>query len=37
VHLRCGHCGACYRLSEYHDRLDDNLEEELADIRCDRL
>jgi hypothetical protein len=37
VQLRCKDCGADYRLAEYHDRLDDNLEEDLADIRCDRL
>jgi hypothetical protein len=37
VQLRCRRCGAHYRLAEYRDRLDDILEEELADIRCDRL
>jgi hypothetical protein len=30
-------CGTHYSLAEYRDRLDDILEEELADTRCDRL
>jgi ribosomal protein L37AE/L43A len=34
---RCRDCGAHYPLAEYRDRLDDILEAELADTRCDRL
>jgi hypothetical protein len=37
VQLRCKGCGAHYALAEFRDRLDDSLEEELADTRCDRL
>jgi hypothetical protein len=35
--LRCKACGAHYPLSDYRDRLDDILEKELADTRCDRF
>jgi len=37
VRLRCKGCGAHYPLAEYRDRLDDLLEEQLADTRCDLL
>jgi hypothetical protein len=37
VQLRCRACGAHYPLSDYRERLDDGLEEELANIRCDRF
>jgi hypothetical protein len=37
VTLRCRSCGARFSLSEFRESLDDNLEELLADTRCDRL
>jgi len=40
VHLRCRACGAHFALSEYQrqmDEQDEQLDEELAHTRCDRL
>jgi hypothetical protein len=37
VHLRCRACGAHVALAEYQEQMDEQLEEELADTRCDRL
>ncbi|MGE5258684.1 MAG: dual CXXC motif small (seleno)protein [Hyphomicrobiales bacterium] len=35
--LRCRSCGARYPLAEYRENLDESLDEQLADARCDRL
>jgi hypothetical protein len=35
--LRCRVCGAEYSLAEYKKWLDDGIEDELADVRCDRI
>ena len=35
--LYCEKCGASYRLEELKDRMDDELEESLAMVLCDRL
>jgi hypothetical protein len=35
--LRCRGCGAEYSLAEYKKWIDDDIEDELADTRCDRI
>ncbi len=37
VTLRCGACGAEYPLADFRERIDEAVEESLADIPCDRL
>jgi hypothetical protein len=37
VHLRCRTCGAHFCLTEYQGQMDEQLDEELAHTRCDRL
>jgi hypothetical protein len=37
VTLRCRSCGAQFSIADYREELDDILEEQLANTRCDRL
>jgi hypothetical protein len=37
VKLRCRACGAHLSLAEYRGQMDEQLDEDLADTRCDRL
>jgi len=37
VHLRCRACGAHFSLADYQSLMDEQLDEELAHTRCDRL
>jgi hypothetical protein len=37
VVVRCGACGAEYPVADFREYIDEAFEEELADIRCDRL
>jgi len=35
--LRCRSCNARFPLERFKEAMDEELEEELADVRCDRL
>ncbi|MGD8261218.1 MAG: dual CXXC motif small (seleno)protein [Desulfobacterales bacterium] len=37
MYLHCRSCSALFTLAMYKQWIDDDLEEELADIPCDRL
>jgi len=37
VQLRCRECGARYRLNQFSEAIDDELEALLATVPCDRL
>jgi hypothetical protein len=37
VVLRCGSCGVDYPIHQFAELMDEELEEALALIRCDRL
>jgi hypothetical protein len=35
--LRCGVCGAKYTLADYKNSIENDIEDKLADVRCDRI
>jgi hypothetical protein len=35
--MRCRSCGREYPLEQFSDLMDDDFEQQLANVRCDRL